>query len=132
MEVENAVDVMLEVEQLPALSAPSPSHRGTKFSLEHMLAMEADDKAEYTEQWQVVEALINYGWEAPRPPVFSEMTQPPSREAVAILLLDVEFKTMVRATTTTPSKLAKLVAELDHANARFSAPSSSPGRWQHK
>ena len=45
--------------------------------------------------------------------MFSEMNAASIKEAVAILLPDVEFKTMVR----TPSKLAKLVAELDHANA---------------
>ena len=114
MEVENTWDVMLEVEQLPAYVSALAFTQGTKFSLEHMLAMESDDKAEYTEQWQVVrEALINYGWEGTKTPVFSEMNAVSIKEAVAILLPDVEFKTMVR----TPSKLAKLVAELDHANA---------------
>lgn len=114
METEKTWDVMLEVEQYPAYVCALAFVQGTKFSLQHMLEMEAEDKAEYERQWHVVrEALIEYGWEGTKTPVFTTLDAASIKQAVSIILPEVEFKTAVR----TPSKLAKLIEDLDHEDA---------------
>jgi DNA polymerase I-like protein with 3'-5' exonuclease and polymerase domains/5'-3' exonuclease len=113
MELENTWDVMLDVEQLPAYVKALAFTQGVKFSLEHMLEMEADDQATYQKNWGVIrEYLIEQGWEGTTCPVIDEFAPANIKQAVSIIL-GQELVTQVR----TVSKLAKLVEVMDHDDA---------------
>lgn len=113
MEIENTWDVMLEVEQLPAYVCALAFHQGTKFSLERMLELEAEDRAEYERNWAVIrEYLIEQGWEGTRCPVFEDLTPKTVKQMVEVIL-GMELKTQVR----TVSKLAKLIEVMEHEDA---------------
>jgi hypothetical protein len=117
MEMEHTWDVFLEVEQLPAYVGALAFTQGTKFSLERMLELEREDHETYAKAWAVVrQALIEHGWEGTVCPVFSELTPAGIKEIVKITL-GVELKTQMR----TISKIAKLVAEMDHPDAEMLA-----------
>lgn len=117
MEMEHTWDVFLEVEQLPAYVGALAFTQGTKFSLERMLELEREDHETYAKAWAVVrEALIEHGWEGTVCPVFSELT-PAGIKEIAKITLGLELKTQMR----TVSKIAKLVAEMDHPDAKMLA-----------
>ena len=117
MEVERTWDVFLEVEQLPAYVGALAFTQGTKFSLERMLELEREDHETYAKAWAVVrEALIEHGWEGTVCPVFSELT-PAGIKEITKITLGLELKTQMR----TVSKIAKLVAEMDHPDAEMLA-----------
>jgi hypothetical protein len=114
MEVEGTWEVMLEVEQLPAYVGALSFNQGAKFSLERMLELEAEDAETYERAWAVIRAfLIEQGWEGTVCPVITELTPATIKEAVAIILDGVEFKTLVRTT----SKLITLISVLEHEDA---------------
>ena len=117
MEMEHTWDVFLEVEQLPAYVGALAYVQGTKFSLERMLELEREDHETYAKAWAVVrEALIEHGWEGTVCPVFSELT-PAGIKEITKITLGLELKTQMR----TVSKIAKLVAEMDHPDAEMLA-----------
>lgn len=117
MEMENTWDVMLEVEQLPAYVGALAYTQGTKFDLDRMRELEAEDQRAYAEAWTTVrQALIDAGWEGTVCPVYTELTPAVVKEVVTIVL-GTELKTQMR----TISKIAKLVAELDHPDATMLA-----------
>ncbi len=117
MEMEHTWDVFLEVEQLPAYVGALAYVQGTKFSLERMLELEREDHETYAKAWAVVrEALIEHGWEGTVCPVFSELT-PAGIKEITKITLGLELKTQMR----TVSKIAKLVAEMDHPDAKMLA-----------
>lgn len=117
MEMEHTWDVFLEVEQLPAYVGALAFTQGTKFSLERMLELEREDHETYAKAWSVVrQALIEHGWEGTVCPVFSDLTPSGIKEIVKITL-GLELKTQMR----TVSKIAKLVAEMDHPDAEMLA-----------
>ena len=117
MEMEHTWDVFLEVEQLPAYVGALAFTQGTKFSLERMLELEREDHEAYAKAWAVVrQALIEHGWEGTVCPVFSDLTPAGIKEIVKITL-GLELKTQMR----TVSKIAKLVAEIDHPDAEMLA-----------
>ena len=117
MEIEKTWNVMLEVEQLPAYVGALAYVQGTKFSLERMLELEREDHETYAKSWAVVrQALIEHGWEGTVCPVYAELTPACIKEIVTITL-GLELKTQMR----TISKIAKLVAELEHPDAEMLA-----------
>jgi len=117
MEMEHTWDVFLEVEQLPAYVGALAYVQGTKFSLERMLELEREDHETYAKAWAVVrEALIEHGWEGTVCPGFSELT-PAGIKEITKITLGLELKTQMR----TVSKIAKLVAEMDHPDAEMLA-----------
>lgn len=117
MEIENTWGVMIEVEQLPAYVCALAYTQGTKFDLERMLELEREDHKAYSEAWSVVrQALIEHGWEGTVCPTYTELTPAGVKEIVKIVL-GLELKTQMR----TISKLAKLVAELEHPDATMLA-----------
>lgn len=117
MEIEGTWDVMLEVEQLPAYVGALAYTQGTKFDLERMLDLEREDQKAYSEAWSVVrQALIDYGWEGTVCPIYEELTPAGVKEIVKVVL-GLELKTQMR----TISKIAKLVAELEHPEAEMLA-----------
>lgn len=112
-ELENTWDLINEIEVKPAYLTAYAFTKGTNFSLQRMKALEELDKKEYDNAWKVVrEHLIKHGWEGTVTPNYTEMTPASIKEACQIVL-GTELVTRVR----TPSKLAKLVEQLDHPDA---------------
>ncbi len=113
MELENTWDVMMEVEQKASYVVALAFHCGTAFSLQRMKELQAHDAEVYATEWaKLREFLISIGWAGTTTPHYSELTPANIKEA-CLVILNTELKTMVR----TPSKLAKLVEQLDHPDA---------------
>ena len=113
MEIEQTWDVMLEVEQLPSYVMNLAFVDGTKFSMQRMNELRAEDSATYENEWKKLRTfLMDYGWEGTVTPNYSTLT-PAAVKEVCQIVLGLELKTMVR----TVSKLAKLVDALDHDDA---------------
>lgn len=87
LEIEGTWDVMVEVEQLPAYVTALAFHQGTKFDLEAMKKMEAEDAAKWDEHWQAVrQFLFDIEWPGTRCPVFKELDAKSVKESVFIIL----------------------------------------------
>ena len=113
MEIEKTWDLQLQVEQLPSYVMALAYVGGTKFSLQRMKELESEDAVTSAKAWATLrDFLIEQGWEGTVTPQYKELT-PAMIKEVCQIVLGEELKTMVR----TPSKLAKLVDLMEHADA---------------
>lgn len=113
MEIEKTWDLQIQVEQLPSYVMAMAYVGGTRFSLQRMKELEAEDAATSAKAWATLrDFLIEQGWEGTVTPQYKEMT-PAMIKEVCQIVLGEELKSMVR----TPSKLAKLVNLLEHEDA---------------
>jgi len=113
MQLEGTYDAFIRLEQKPMYLSALAYVQGLKIDLTKMKELETKDKQILEESWATIEGyLLRQGWEGSVCPVYTELTPAAIKEVVSIVL-SMELKTMVR----TVSKLAKLVAELDHDSA---------------
>lgn len=113
MQLEGTYDAFIRLEQKPMYLSALAYVQGLKIDLTKMKELETKDKQIIEESRATIEGyLLRQGWEGSVCPVYTELTPAAIKEVVSIVL-GMELKTMVR----TVSKLAKLVAELDHESA---------------
>lgn len=116
LEIEETWDVFMEVEQLPAYVTALAFVNGTKFDLQAMKKMEAEDHATWLEHAQVLqEFLVSIKWPGTVCPTYNESITPAQVKEMVKIVLGQELQTQVR----TISKLAILISELDHPDAEM-------------
>jgi 5'-3' exonuclease len=113
MELEKSWSIFEEVETYPAYLTALSYVQGTAFSLESMAAQEKDDDAAYEKARPVLmDYLVKIGFEGTRFNKVVELTPAEIKRAV----FDVTGQTLVTMVRT-PSKLAKLIADIEHGSA---------------
>lgn len=114
MEIEKTWDVMVEVEQLPPYVTALAFTQGTQFDLAAMKKMEKEDAATWEEHAEVLrEFLIKVEWPGTVCPSYDATITPAQVKEMVQIVLGRELVTMVR----TISKLATMIADLDHPDA---------------
>jgi len=114
MEIEKSWDVAMKLEQLPAYATALAFVQGTAFDRQALRLIVEEDQAVSAAAWGPLrDYLISIGWEGSVCPAFSELDRANILTAVALILGDGEFTTMVR----TPAKIAVLIRELAHDDA---------------
>lgn len=114
MEIEKTWSVMMEVEVLPAYLTAYGFHQGTKFDLAAMKKMEREDAATWEEHAVVLrQFLVDMKWPGTVCPTYDEKITPAQVKEMVQIVLGQPLETQVR----TISKLAILIADLDHPDA---------------
>ena len=117
MEIENTWDLQLQVEQLPAYVMALSYVKGVRFSLQRMLELQEEDRRESEKARQNLdEFLLKKKWAGSTPPVFTVLDNA-SVKSLCKIVLDTDLETRVR----TPNKLARLIEEIDHEDAKLVA-----------
>ena len=113
MEMDGTLEAFMRLEQKPMYLSAMSFLDGIRVDLERLMQLKGEDERRRAELRKKLDSfLIEKGWSGTVCPQFTELNAANVKEAVRIVLGD-ELKTMVR----TVSKLAVLVAQIDHPRA---------------